>query len=475
MKIQLKRISVKLLHQKLQSRKLTKSIEFLLSKRLTISDFSNIEDFIWYIVNNPSNEFSGFEHHFQQVRLELAKKLWAEEIFIGISVVESLLFSIIRDVDTSDPLKEFLERIQDFGIHRPGLIIYPIHSFGVLSFGAYRFFTKTEAYFMAEDSGIAITPQSNSKEVLYSLLDQILINMGISQKIPRDLLEHYMRSRPLEWLINNPLLFVRARTFTGGYYENQFLLLIKLKISKSLILMLSVLGKVSSDSSSFPSLFSSSQINNFQTLDINHYLIFQVTPKRNQYLDGNCVPMNVSRAELAELSSLNVQLDPREWKRRPKLFDRVKNALSTVEQGYVNNCISINKETVRTRVYRKIFDSLRYFERSFRESSGIEDSVVNLAISFESLLTDYYAPGATKRILKNLKVALHGVKGTRELQKSVSDLYEARGAIVHLGRTSGSPDLMKCRKAFIFSFLFIVENLENLPRQTETPIGDLLK
>lgn len=360
--------SVKLLLPKIQNRKLERSIGFLISKRSHISGFGDIDDFIWYGINNSQeNELAGFEYHFGVVRLEIARKLWEEGVFIGINVIESLFFSLIKDQSIDDPLKSFLERLQDFGLHRPGFVIYPIHSLGILGFGIYRFLTGTEAYFLSADANIAVTPQANSQEALHSIVDQISSGIGVKQKIPRDLLEHYIESRHLGWLVFNPLMFVKVRSFSNSYYENQFLLLVKLRISKAVILMMSVLGETLNDNGKTSKYFSSSSINNFQTLDIKHYLVFQAPPGRKRYLEIKCVPMNSNSAELVEMSSLNVELNPSEWRRRVKLSIRIRNALVIVETGYIKNCISNIKETVKTRVYRKIFDSLKYFERSFRE------------------------------------------------------------------------------------------------------------
>ena len=36
-----------------------------------------------------------------------------------------------------------------------------------------------------------------------------------------------------------------------------------------------------------------------------------------------------------------------------------------------------------------------------------------------------------------------------------------------------NPDLMNCRKAFVHTFLFVVNRLENLPVKSETPIAHL--
>ena len=51
-----------------------------------------------------------------------------------------------------------------------------------------------------------------------------------------------MRSRPLKWFKNNPLLVVSIATLTSGYYENQFIYVMKLKLSTALVMMLSTVG-----------------------------------------------------------------------------------------------------------------------------------------------------------------------------------------------------------------------------------------
>ena len=100
MQIQSMRFSFKLLLPKIQSSKLEESINFLKRKRSHVSMFSDFEDFVWYITkNHEEKELAGFQHHFKLVSSRLAEKLWAEGIFIGMSVIESLLFTLIKDSD----------------------------------------------------------------------------------------------------------------------------------------------------------------------------------------------------------------------------------------------------------------------------------------------------------------------------------------------------------------------------------------
>ena len=48
--------------------------------------------------------------------------------------------------------------------------------------------------------------------------------------------------------------------------------------------------------------------NNWETLDIKHYFLFYPRANSN-LLTGDCIPMNLSRPTLAELSEVQAELD----------------------------------------------------------------------------------------------------------------------------------------------------------------------
>jgi hypothetical protein len=60
---------------------------------------------------------------------------------------------------------------------------------------------------------------------------------------------------------------MKVRVFSGNYYENQHLLLNRLKFATAFVFMLASLSKFSKPDIE-GRLFSSSMINNWQTLDI---------------------------------------------------------------------------------------------------------------------------------------------------------------------------------------------------------------
>jgi hypothetical protein len=169
-----------------------------------------------------------------------------------------------------------------------------------------------------------------------------------------------------------------------------------------------------------------------------------------------------------------VAINLKAWARRSQDVERICSALSVVEAGYLREGIYSTNTKVSARVVRKLFQSLTYFRRSFRVTADIGEAYVNLAVAFETLLTDSYAKGVQQRIKRRLKVTLKGVKGNRDLNLATKDLYTARSQIVHAGTTDIEVDVSKVRRAFTHSFLFIVEHLSSLPASTNEPIKVLV-
>jgi len=456
-------------------RRLRESKAFLLSKRADLRRFEDVEDFAFQTCEGCPISLQGVEHHLLNLRAELARQLWSRQIFIGVSVLDTLLFWAVKDDTVADPVTATLRRIRDFGLHRPAFVVYPLHSFGILGAGLFRFFTENETEFAVKPAGIVVSPQLNAKDEVVSFLKGAAEQLGVRKRIPVYLVEHYMRSRPLQWLTRNPLLVVRTQSFSGSYYENQALLCIHLFFATAHVFLLGSLTKHIDDDKA-PTWSSTAKINNFQTLDIKHYLVFE-RPIRawRKSLSLSCVPMNASRTELAELSDLNVEIDPREWRRTPLVAGRVQAAISKVETTYVRFCVGSGSNSTTANVMRKLHTSLMYFKRSFRSRSSEAESIVALAIAFEILVTDYYADNLKKRIARRVKLALRGVRGTTELQKAVADLFGARGAIVHGGYPPDEIDIRVGRRAYALAFLGLVEKLpaDKVPK-SEMPIADLL-
>jgi len=84
------------------------------------------------------------------------------KVFLGISVIDQMLFDSLRYAADPDPVRLLFKRIKDYGLHRPGFVLYPLHSFGILGMGFVSFITKGRLSFTDKEAGIAIFPQSNT-------------------------------------------------------------------------------------------------------------------------------------------------------------------------------------------------------------------------------------------------------------------------------------------------------------------------
>jgi len=325
------------------------------------------------------------------------------------------------------------------------------------------------------ESGVGITAQTNSMDSTFSFLEDVRCRFGIRKCIPRDLVEHFVRSRSLAWVKRNPLLAIHIRSFTGDYYENQFVYILKLRLRTAMIMMLAALER-RRETNPIMWLGSTRAVNNFQTLDIRHYLTFETTPGGRKNMLARCVPMNATLVEMARLSDLNVQVDPKYWvsKRAARRLGQLASAISTVEKGYLTHVVAERSETVRSRVFRKLVLSLQSFRRSYVSGYKSSESIIALAVAFETLLTDSYAPGVIKRIRDRVRRCLVGVRGTRKYQSAVYDLYACRSRAVHQGVTVIFDDMELAREAYVLCFQAVVSRLNRLPGASTAPIDELL-
>jgi hypothetical protein len=409
------------------------------------------------------------------VRAGLARILWKNDVFIGIDVIDNILFGLVKSGNGTDIVSEFLAWVQHRGFHRAGFLVYPLHSFGIQGLGFVSVFRKALPHLTLGKAGLAITAQTNSKEKTLAFLDNIRDAFGIKQKIPAELIEHYIESRRLVWIERNPLLAIRVCSFTGTYYENQFLYMLKLRMSTALVMMLAVIEKpVPEDKRLIHG--SSAHVNNWQTLDIRHYLSFEAAVGRRSELDLYCIRTFPSRLELALLSDLNVDIDPRIWN-KPQAGKRLADlhrTLTVVERGYLANALLSGGDAVQSWVFRKLITSIDYFRRSFSAGVRSSEAVVSLAIAFETLLTDHYAPKSTERILRRVRICQRGVSGTRRLHGAVGKLFECRGAIVHQGSAPAFPELNMAQRAYVYCLQHVVSRLPNLPAKSSKPVADIL-
>ncbi|HRK02281.1 MAG TPA: hypothetical protein PLH57_06405, partial [Oligoflexia bacterium] len=354
---------------------LVASDAFLSQNIDTLNKYSAVEEFADALGDGNDKNLRGIEYHLIQLRNDLRKRLVAKQIFIGTSIIEEVIFNCARN-GASDSVNAAFKLINSSVVASPGLIIYPLNSFGILGVAGCVLRGEEFPTFVLPDCGIALIPQQNSIEKVKRRISEMVSELGVRAKLDERLFEHYHVSRDLKWLENNPLLFVKVRQFQDYFHENQFFVVRKTLFARLLVYMLHVLQD-DPDTDVEP-LWSTSRVNNWETLDCKHYLLLQRDPRSASKLSVNCVPMNIDRAELTEMCELNANINRQAWQRKEKRFNQVVLAVKQFEKIYFGNIFRTNKNNQWRRLLERLERSIRYFTRSFRNSSLTFDSNVYL-------------------------------------------------------------------------------------------------
>lgn len=462
------------------SKQINVAASFLLSRATVLQNYPSLDDLAYDFAADPMpSELRGLNHNMAVVRNAILAELRRNAVFIGPSIVEELVFEVFKNCEPGgSPLLDFFKLIRNARLHEPGLVIYPLHSVGILGLGFAKSFARNlsksdlNVEFTVPEAGLVFSPQTNSEAGTVELVKRVQEYLGLRRTVPEDSLQHHMRIHATAWLTRNPLLFVKTRVYSGAAYENQRFLLLKVQISTALLLFLAALERGIRGRKA-PSWTGSRSANNWQTLDIHHYLVYQASGRPGRRYAGQRIPMNVDTTDLSEVSGVGIDFNPYAWKKRPAITSRLVSALSDVERGYLQHVMVDPDDGIAGRVFRKLFSSLGYFRRSFRPLSRYEDRCVNIAVAFETLLTDSYgAPRET--ITRRAEIALKGVPNADLLRRSARNIYVARNSIVHTGAVKTRADLKNAQRAFTHCFLAIVERLDRLPKASDAPIGALL-
>ena len=188
-------------------------------------------------------------------------------------------------------------------------------------------------------------------------------------------------------------------------------------------------------------------------------------------MTGQAVPIH-KRRQVNELSDLAVDIDPSYWSRRSSTAENIYSSVDSLYAGYLRHSVGVNGETNTGRLYRKIFEAITYFRRSFMGDGEGYTAILSLATAFELLLTDAYAPNISPRMRRRTQLLLRGVPGTLRYQQAVENLYYARNRTIHAG-INESLDLRDARQAFVLDFLSLMQRLPILTGTEAAPIATL--
>ncbi len=433
------------------------SVRWLTENAADLQTYTSVED-----LAVQTGGDGPFIYHLVQIRAELARQLWQRRLFVGVTVLDELLFSAVRQ-RSPDPVHDVLAWLADSPLTRPAYVLYPLHSFGLLGAGLLFQPDELTSEQLAREYGVAICAQRNRMTQVMAWLEQVHAWFGVNGQVPADLLQHWRDSRNCSWLERNALLAVRVHSLSGSYYENQRLLVDRLHIATTFLAGLAVRQPGPADDTSC--LYSSRSINNWQTLDIHHYIVMEAGLDGDGRLTGDAVPISRDAVYLAELSDLCVDLNLDHWTRQAGTARGLWQALDVVDSFQQPARYRRSRGQARARLASKLFESLDYFRRSLASDRWY--AVVSLATAFEMLLTGHYALGVAERIRR--RAAL--LTGDENAAQAVMDIYEARSGIVHFGKPpSYSLEISTAQRAYLHCLEAIAAQLGSVTAREEDPL-----
>lgn len=446
---------------------LKNSEAFLKSQHNRISGINSAEDLVWSETLTEA-EKNAIEHHVVTIRAALAKVLWSNEIYVGTSLLDDF---VLHQAQTgSDGLVgSVLDALAKAGAERSGFVVYPLINFGMETPGIFER-RRSKRFITFGEAGFAACPQSHSFGDAHRKISAMAKALGITSTVELADIEHYAHTAT--WLTRNPLLLVKLASHTGDMYENQFVYTLKIRLATSMLLMLHAMQQ--RRRGIVERFKSSAHVNNFGTLDIRHYLIGEsacegrITTRR--------VPMNVSALDLARLSDVAATISSASLSRgHMKTFgNSVVQAMKIVEKGYLRNVYLGAKQSHQRRLYKRLVTALDWFRQSFGFRANESEAIVALAVAFETLLTDQYARGVDKRIMRRLGICLAGVPGIRAYKRAVLEVYYARGSIVHTGSLGQAANIATAQAAFALCFCNLVSRIPAWTPVPNEPMRSLL-
>lgn len=452
-----------------QSKKLKGTDDFLKGKHNLLSQFDSVDDLVTDETKLTAKERVAIEHHILQMRAAIARKLWSNEIYIGTSLLDDYVLHTAKTGD-GDLATRIISSLAEAGAERPGFVLYPLIGFGMEMPGIFSKDTALRSEAIFKQAGFAVSTQSNSFDAAAASVQRMARGLGIRQRIATSDLRHFAYSA--KWFGTNPLMLVRLISYTGDMYENQFVYTLKIRMAAAQMLMMHAISLESEGA--LDRYRNSSFVNNFATLDIAHYLIGEAIP--GQPMSTRRVPMNVSPLDLARLSDVEATLSTVALgtSRMKRLVPRITRALKIVERGYFLNVNLTTKSKPENRLYRRLATALDWFRQSFSGRANEAEAIVALAVALETLLTDQFAPGISKRLRRRVGICLKGIPGVAAYQDSVVAIYIARSEIVHTGAPDHATDIHRAQVAFTRCFCAIAERLATWAPTANNAMGNLL-
>lgn len=355
----------------------------------------------------------------------------------------NFFFNALKEVEYSENevIDSIINNINYSELTDSSLVIFPIYSFGIEDIGLPMLKIKERIHI--ESKNILIFPQQNNIENVKECIRLAKKSFKMSSlKIDEELLQHYILSRPLKWLKSNQLMIIKINYSSGDYYENERFLIRTLEsnVSKT-FLFYTLLGEENNIINSKG--FSTRCVNNWETKDIYHYIVFSKNKKK---LIPSCVPIHTNLSNSLELFKINIDMPVNFEKKARKKMDKIDSYINVIYLKCVNK--PNGKHDYEWDFFDKFRRSLTFFVRSY-QSKYPDDSILYLYIAFEMI----YCDGEKENIGNKLKINLLSILSNEgdNIKKYIAQLYNSRSGVAHEGKSRGC-DIESCRKIYLHAF-----------------------
>lgn len=388
------------------------AIQRLIRGKSIFESFYSLED--WYaetdetIANKELEYFTFIKKYFL---LEFKKR----DIYISSYGLDDIIFNCIKNSNPNEFKIDVLKLIELNNLDAKSIVIFPIHNFGFQFLGLKNAFNGS--FTSLEIDNFQICTQSNSLEKT----QQLIINYAkkvFGKKIDISLLQHFYKSRSLKWLTKNPLLLFEFNFTQITPFDNLSIILEKLSHITNKLYFISVLRSEESD---LGKLFSTKNSNNWETLDLEHFLTINGNDTNNFF----CLPIHYNYNLLFDEMHLNIDL----LVKKKSIYKWEKESLYSIDkisEGNKNFLITKEKKYLP---YHKVSNSLKYFRRSVK-SVNDEDKILNFNIALESLLLDNEGKKVVK-ILERISKSLKYSRNKKKLLENIENIIDQRNSIVH--------------------------------------------
>jgi hypothetical protein len=419
------------------------SIQRFIRSKENFEGFFSFED--WYIYASDIDETLANKEiqYLDAIKKYFDYQFRKNNYYLSSSGLDQIIFYCIQNSSVQNFINDVFNEIQLNNLTEKSIVIFPIHNFGFQFFGIKNIFNSSLTSLLYED--FQISTQTNSIEKTKNLINNFCLKQ-IGKPLNKGDLQHYYLSRSLKWLERNPLLLFSFNFSQLNPFENQAIILEKLAHITNQLYFVSVLR---SENSNLGKLFSTKMTNNWETLDLKHFLTINGF---NQSM--LCKPIHYKYDLLFNEMHLNIDL----LSKTKKIVKWERDAIKCLDKIFEGNKNYLLTGEIKFNIYHKISNSLKYFRRSVK-SVNEEDKIININIAIEALLLDNEGDKVSK-IFDRLEKSLKYYRSKADSLEQVNKVIKERNNIVHNAQYSNvGIDFIMIYRMYCKVVNFITDNI----------------